>query len=265
MKKKIIALCLVVCLIAIAAIGGTLAYFTDTDQDVNVFVSGNVSIDQMEHTFDDDNNFVELDADTLDKALKLMPVIKLDDTDYAQYEQIMIGDYYSTLDVEEGGIPAAERYVNAWSYANVVDKYVSVYNDGNNDAYVRTIIAVPAAMEDLIVLNLVAGKTFDMETVDGAMIDGVEHSLVVLTYKRGDGILEPGKSTGPSLYQVLMFETVDQDDIPAEYADGFELLVFSQAVQADGFAEALEGQDNIPHKALNAAFGEITATNNPWA
>ena len=32
MKKKIIALCLVVCLLAIAVIGGTLAYFTDTTE-----------------------------------------------------------------------------------------------------------------------------------------------------------------------------------------------------------------------------------------
>ena len=47
-KKKIISLCLVVCLLA-TAIGGTLAYFTDTDTQVqNTFTVGNVSIDLTE-------------------------------------------------------------------------------------------------------------------------------------------------------------------------------------------------------------------------
>ena len=47
-KKKIVSLCLVVCLLA-TAIGGTLAYFTDTDNQVkNTFTVGNVSIDLTE-------------------------------------------------------------------------------------------------------------------------------------------------------------------------------------------------------------------------
>ena len=47
-KKKIISLCLVVCLLA-TAIGGTLAYFTDTDNKVkNTFTVGNVNIELNE-------------------------------------------------------------------------------------------------------------------------------------------------------------------------------------------------------------------------
>ena len=45
MKKKILSLTLVVCLLAIAVVGGTLAYFTDTDNEVtNTFTVGNVQI-----------------------------------------------------------------------------------------------------------------------------------------------------------------------------------------------------------------------------
>jgi len=265
MKKKIIALCLVVCLLAIAVVGGTLAYFTDTDQDVNVFVSGDVEIDQMEHTFDAENKFVELEADTLDKALKLMPAIVLDaDDEYNDYEKVYVGNHYSTLDTEEGGVPADQRWINAWTYPNTIDKYVSVFNKGNNDAYVRTLVAIPAEMDELVVMNVVTGITFTEEKVTGAIIGGVEHNIYVYTFIRGDGILEPGKSTGPSLYQVLMRYDVDETDIPDAYKNGFSILCFSQAVQADGFAEALAGQDNIPHKALNAAFGAVTDTNNPW-
>lgn len=46
-KKKIISLCLVVCLLA-TAIGGTLAYFTDNDSEKNTFTVGNVDIDVSE-------------------------------------------------------------------------------------------------------------------------------------------------------------------------------------------------------------------------
>ena len=48
MKKKIIALCLIVALAATAVIGGTLAYFTDTDSAKNTFTVGGVSIELIE-------------------------------------------------------------------------------------------------------------------------------------------------------------------------------------------------------------------------
>ena len=44
MKKKIIAVCLIVALAATAVIGGTLAYFTDKDAKTNTFTVGNVDI-----------------------------------------------------------------------------------------------------------------------------------------------------------------------------------------------------------------------------
>ena len=43
-KKKILVLAVSVCLVAILAIGGTLAYFTDTDAKTNTFTVGNVDI-----------------------------------------------------------------------------------------------------------------------------------------------------------------------------------------------------------------------------
>ena len=52
MKKKILALCLILAL-AVTAIGGaTLAYFTDTDDAKNEFTVGNVDIDLTEPNWD---------------------------------------------------------------------------------------------------------------------------------------------------------------------------------------------------------------------
>lgn len=68
MKKKITAAALVVALLAIAVIGGSLAYFTDTDTATNTFTTGKVDItlnDQFTQnskllpaTVDKDNNIL---------------------------------------------------------------------------------------------------------------------------------------------------------------------------------------------------------------
>lgn len=55
MKKKMLALSLVVILLTLV-VGGTLAYFTDSDQAENVFTVGNVKIELNE------NNWVEENA-----------------------------------------------------------------------------------------------------------------------------------------------------------------------------------------------------------
>ena len=44
MKRKLLAMCLVAALAATAVIGGTLAYFTDSDAAENTFTVGNVDI-----------------------------------------------------------------------------------------------------------------------------------------------------------------------------------------------------------------------------
>lgn len=51
-KKKIISLCLVVCLLAVAIVGGTLAYFTDEDTATNTFTTGDVKIEIREENRD---------------------------------------------------------------------------------------------------------------------------------------------------------------------------------------------------------------------
>ena len=47
-KRKIVLLATALCMIAILAIGGTLAYFTDTDAKTNTFTVGNVKIQLLE-------------------------------------------------------------------------------------------------------------------------------------------------------------------------------------------------------------------------
>ena len=51
MKKKILAICLVVALMATAIAGATLAYFTDKDQAANTFELGKVDIELIEKAY----------------------------------------------------------------------------------------------------------------------------------------------------------------------------------------------------------------------
>lgn len=53
MKKKLLTLGLVAALSATAAIGGTLAYFTDTAEKTNTFTVGNVDIELDEPNWED--------------------------------------------------------------------------------------------------------------------------------------------------------------------------------------------------------------------
>ena len=54
MKKKIVSVCLVVCLLATAIIGTTLAYFTDEKAVTNTFTTGDVTIKLDETDVDTD-------------------------------------------------------------------------------------------------------------------------------------------------------------------------------------------------------------------
>ena len=56
MKKKITALCLCVALLAVAVVGASLAYFTDTKSATNTFTVGNVKIELLESQFHREGN-----------------------------------------------------------------------------------------------------------------------------------------------------------------------------------------------------------------
>lgn len=62
MKKKILALAMAAIMLIVAVVGGTLAYFTDTDAEVNVFTVGNIDIDLREWADEvDGEEFKDLD------------------------------------------------------------------------------------------------------------------------------------------------------------------------------------------------------------
>lgn len=246
--KKIIAGAAAVALTATVSIGATLAYLTDTDEDVNVMTLGDVYIDQIEQERVDDK--------AAQKDLK----------DFEQNKPLLPAVYSSESGVpwapeSEWVVPGDEAWRVVEDNTNVIDKFVTVKNTGKSDAYVRTIFAfeydndlLHAVMNDT---NTTGDAKWNWDWSIGTIeLDGVKYILAEAVYT---GVLAPGKTTIPSLKQIYLDKTATNEDIE-KFGDTYDILVFSQAVQADGFDSIIEG----PEKALDEAFGNITPENNPW-
>ena len=242
-KKKILSLCLVIALAAVAVLGGTLAYFTDKDADVNVMALGNVQIVQNE-TDREGNAYVD--------GQKLVPAVK--------------GENYLTKDAtitDTDGKTDLPIWNN--SIGNEIDKFVSVTNKGTEAAYVRTILAFETVRsyeegsstkwtdlhDHFFLMN---GDYTYLKDADGnfvyVTIDGTEYVLAVKTYA---GPLAAGETTTASLRQfALTWEA--GNEVYDFFGEGYDILALSQAVQVQGFADGAEA-------ALNEAFGEVTPEN----
>ena len=278
--KKFLALLLVLVIGITAGIGGTVAYLQDTDEDVNVMTLGNVYIEQHEYervvkdgayvtdTIDDVKSYVLKD---FTQAKPLVPsAINTTtwegwDWDTTVVRMTQVGSY--------GGMQVFK------SASNAQDKFVTVENTGKTPAYVRTIVAIEVGSTDGSLIGTSYHQTWESTDFDSAT-DDVEplnvkigdHNYMVIeyVYKGGElsdgswrhenGILPAGDTSYPNLSQVYIKSEATNEDLVALDGNGngtLDILVFSQAVQADGFADA--------ETALNAAFGDITEDNHPWS
>lgn len=265
MKKKVLSICLVVALVAIAAISTTLAYFTDTDAQHNTMVIGNIDIDQFEKQLDVDENGNTILADFVDPTAGMMPAAGA--TAYAD-ERLDLSGLTVT------GEYADDTFVgksNLWAdYMNAEEKIVFVKNTGKNDVYFRTIILVEYP-EEIDAFGLICNSAYDYNLTkdgvqnsdnthyyDNVVVNGINYYAFVATYV-GDnnGVLAPNTVSYPSLVQLAMYSNMTQEDM-AKFGEKADILCFSQAVQTNGFENATA--------ALNAAFGEPSvATIGAWA
>ena len=235
MKKKILSVALVVALIAIM-VSGTLAYFTDNDEVTNTFTIGSVKIEIYE-------NNKATDSDSFEFG-KLTPIVNVDD-------------------------PSSD--------ASYIAKVVNVKNIGANDAYIRTHIAIPTALVGYVYLDLNEdGWTRQADST--ATVDGVAYTVFTYDYNTAVAPTVPTEvllkgvylgskvdleeDTHGDLYFVLRengkitdrsgFLAHDKQDDGSYTSMKVNVLVASQAIQAEGFSDATT--------ALNSGF-----VGNPWA
>ena len=252
MKKKITALCLCVALLAIAVVGASLAYFTDTDNATNTFTVGTVKIDLIEQERDGQGGLQDFTQDQV-----LMPIVGS-----AQGEQVT---------VDGVKLPAAKNYV---------DKIMTIKNTGVSDAYVRIFVAVPTALQngqtpnapryDVLHWNFNGDScaqgqwTDEIVVANPTVIDGVEYKIYSRTYTTA---LKADEVTAtPAYIGFYLDKTVDMNaegKYTVDWGNGSEVInydlskgvsipVFAQAIQAEGFADA------------TAAFAASGLPANPW-
>ena len=248
-KKKILVLALTLAMVAILAVGGSLAYFTSEDKAENTFTAGGVEIDLIEQQVNEAGTALE----NFKQGQTLFPIVGS-----AQGEK------------DKFGQPIAENYV---------DKIVTIKNTGKSAAWVRAYFAIPSALDDgyetfnagANVLHFNFGNKDGVSTIGEqwiwdndttttwnyyeVTIDDVRYNVYYADYYQP---LDAGATTEQFISGVYLDKNVDMKD--GKYTDkrhpnaDLSILegtvkcpVATVAVQANGFDNAVD--------AINKAFG----------
>jgi predicted ribosomally synthesized peptide with SipW-like signal peptide len=256
--KKIIAWLLVVALTAAISVGATLAYLTDTDEDVNVMTLGKVKIDQLEYErVDDETANEKAEVQEFHDNKPLYPAVTGNGFDYTP------GDTYVDW-TQIGKDGYTSEIWNPENINNELDKMVFIKNKGDYDAFVRSVFAFEAGnyttldqFKSMMHLNL-NEDDFTWEwvktpvAIPNAEGGTTNYFVATATYNK---ILAPGALTEISLSQIALDKTATNADVEA-FGETYQILVKSQGIQADGFNNAI--------MALNDGFDVIDASNIPW-
>ncbi len=267
MKKKALMAASYV-MVAALAVGGTVAFLTDEERDINVMTLGNVDIEQLEYERAvDENGVFETITTAKGEGYKLQEFTQNKPLypSFAQADAV-----YDTTQVNLDQLDTGRGAMDVFENKLAQDKFVFVKNTGKSSAYVRTIIAFElgevAADDWSSVIMTSKHLTWTANDVGAVTINGNNYYLVEYIYDGADGVqhdggvLPAGDITYNSLAQVYMTAAATNEDVEALDGNGngtYDILVVSQAVQSEGFADA--------EAALDAGFGDITTTDHPWA
>ena len=236
-KKKIVSLCLVLALAITAAIGGTMAYFTDTDAQTNTFTAGKVGIDLDEAVVTPDN----------------------DDNLIAKGEER----------TEDGQVQNYELHPGQ---TVTKDPTITVDSDSKN-AYVAAIVTVKGNIYDLIGVegydNIDITKLASGGLMNATATQVFGWNELDMVYETADCVIyqKPDKANNTwTLYvfveeakaadaEVVLFDTLTipttWDNAEMAKINGMNIQVDAYAVQEDGFHTCFD--------AMTTAFGEVFA------
>ena len=269
MKKKLTALCLCVALLAVAVVGASLAYFTDTKSATNTFTVGNVKIDLIESRFHREGNDNSGDTSIPDPTHK---VVAEDGMKYVSTGHTMFTDAEIKADAETYMADYLAVKGENMVPGRGVAKCPYVVNTGANDAYIRIRVMVPSAANNDFDLNvenggIITNQWCSTSFISGEFIQGhgngwdnapyIERKAVtkdgvtydVYTFVR----TEPLKAGAMTEWNVWNFigisKKATREDIQKainnkaiiKTEDGtlkLNVLVEADAIQAEGFANA---------------------------
>mgnify|MGYP004671970889 CR=1 FL=1 len=246
MKKKITAICLCVALVAVAVVGASLAYFTDTKSATNTFTVGNVKIDLIEQEkvekglqdFTNDKTLVPGKSNDGNAVSKIVTVKNTGNGDAWVWVDLLIPKYLVSSEYPTNESKNALHW-NSYGCFNVE------YNSGNYWK-LATSDGIVDADHKVTNPNMVAvqdGLWNDYKYVGEETVDGVTYVKIRTTMEK---TLPAGKISLPCLAQVYMDWRVttsadgEQFILPAgdpiSTDASWEVIVRAYAIQADGIA-----------------------------
>ena len=272
MKKKITAIFLCVALVAIAIVGASLAYFTDTKTAKNTFTVGNVKIDLIESRYHRQGSGSSGDTSipTPNQTARGMKYITDGATIFSDDEIKADAANYSAYITERGKNMVPGKNIAKSPY---------VINTGANDAYIRIRVMIPSdanrdywqarsggVIESQFCTTAITSGEFmhndrrnDYPIIDSSgrgYVDGNGVKYDVYTFIRTE-LLKPGEMTEWNVWNYVgiadeatsanVQKAIDKGAILVS-EDGtmtVNVLVQADAIQAEGFADA---------KAAFAAF-----------
>ena len=238
-KRKIVLLATSLCMIAILAIGGTLAYFTDTDEETNVFTLGNVKID-LQETFQQ-NSVLRPGSQTTNKIEKKVWIANTgSENAYVWYEWYIP----SALDSTDGST-GTNNVLHVNSNGNTWDKY------RENSKYwpAGQTEALPLEQtwdhDPEVELKLSVGPEGFIRTVT---VDGIQYNVYLALYH---GVLAPEAKTTVAMNGAYLdskvdnavdadgnvYYTINGDKIEYDFSKDIKIIVKAYGIQAEGFAD----------------------------
>ncbi len=216
MKKKILAISLVISLLAIAVVGGTLAYFTDTKTAENVFTIGDVKIKLNEYA--DEAKSPYLAEGETEKALN--PGVTVNK--FVEVENVGKNDAYIRVKytVDTKALGAIKIDLQG------IDGFATVSQEPDAEAGTTTIAVTynekvaPDAAAMMIKSTVKLSESFDWEYSEDGTVKGYSY-----------------KADGATDRTVVLYTE--------EYTElNTTIVVTAEAIQAEGF-EATESKTAV--------------------
>lgn len=214
MKKKITAIALVVCLVAVAVVGGSLAYFTDEEKATNTFTVGNVDITLTEPEWDAALEEDETAATLIPgREIAKDPTITVEETSQRAYTfmKVQLSDDFAQL-------------IAAYATAQKIDT--------TNETQMKALI----------------GKWFSSEVQPKIMEYDLTKNYVIL------GVLSPKDPGQSVTYFDAITVPAEVVGSMIKADGKYEIYITAYAIQAEGFEGQNANKDADRQAAFNALF-----------
>lgn len=248
-KKKILVLALTIAMVAILAVGGSLAYLTDTDAATNTFTVGNVKIDLIEQQTDGDGGLEDFEQGKVLKpgksndgnaVSKIVTVKNTGANDAWVWVELKIPEALVSKDFK--ATPHTDESKNAlhWnSYGHFTTAYnaggkykSSAVNDGIIDSNDNVLVTDMVSVADGLWNDFVyVGEADGYVTVRATMAKPLPVGKISLPCLRQ--VYMDWRITTETRDKVEYYNLPDGTSVPVNDTD-WEIIVNAYAIQADG-------------------------------